>query len=55
MPIHRRVNKEGTYYQWGNSGKKYYYQPKNKKSRTIAYNKAARQAAAAYASGYKMY
>jgi hypothetical protein len=40
MPIIRGTN----YYQWGKSGKKYYYIPGNKKSRLIALHKAQIQA-----------
>lgn len=52
MPIHRGIDKNGTYYQWGTQ-KKYYYEPGNKKSRNIAYRKALKQAQAIYSSGYK--
>ena len=52
MPVHRRTDSKGTYYQWGGSGKKYYYTSGNARSRTVAKNKAAKQGRAAYASGY---
>lgn len=52
MPIHRgRENTRG-YYQWGH-GKKYYYIINNFTSRERAYAKAALQAKAAYANGYR--
>lgn len=53
MPIHREIDSKGPYYQWGNSGKKYYYTSGNKKSRERAKNKAKKQAVAIYASGWK--
>jgi len=53
MPIKRSVDSKGVYYRWGESGKKYYYKPGNKRSRNIAYNKARKQEIAIYASGYK--
>jgi hypothetical protein len=40
------------YYQWGESGKKYYYTPGNERARKRAKTKAKRQGAAAHASGY---
>jgi hypothetical protein len=43
MPVHRRVDKKGPYYQWGNHGKKYYYIPNNTRMRNIAKNKALQQ------------
>lgn len=53
MPIYRRKDSNGPYYQWGNSGKKYYYTPNNKSSRELARKKAVKQAQAAYAGGYR--
>lgn len=53
MPIHRKKDSHGTYYQWGNSGKKYYYKTGNKKSRENAFKKARMQEKAIYASGYR--
>jgi hypothetical protein len=53
MPVHRGKDSNGSYYQWGKSGKKYYYTSGNKKSRDVAKNKAKKQAVAIYASGYK--
>jgi len=40
------------YYQWGDSGKKYYYTPGNDRSRKRARARARKQQAAARASGY---
>ena len=45
MPVKRGRDSKGTYYQWGNSGKK--YRGKGAKA------KAERQGRAAYANGYK--
>lgn len=53
MPIHRGKDSIGSFYQWGNSGKKYYYTTGNTTSRNNAYNKAAKQAQAIYSSGYR--
>jgi hypothetical protein len=53
MPVHRSKDGKGPYYQWGDSGKKYHYQPGNKKSRDEAKKKAERQGQAARASGYR--
>jgi hypothetical protein len=40
------------YYQWGQSGTKYYYTPGNETARKRAKTKAKQQRDAAYASGY---
>ena len=53
MPIHRGKDSKGTYYQWGDSGKKYYYTTGDSKSRKKAREKAEEQAKAIYASGWK--
>lgn len=53
MPVHRGKDKEGCFYQWGNSGKKYYYICNNSKSRDQAKKKAERQGRAIYSSGYR--
>lgn len=52
MPIRSGRDSLGYYYQWGNL-KKYYYMPRNIRSRNIAYQSALRQAQAVYSSGYK--
>jgi hypothetical protein len=53
MPIHLRQDKNGYYFVWGTHGKKYHFKENNKQSIIIARNKAVKQAAAAYANGYK--
>ncbi|HEY5891242.1 MAG TPA: hypothetical protein VIW94_11175 [Acidimicrobiia bacterium] len=53
MPVRRKEDKEGPYYQWGDSGKKYRYQPGDKKSRATAKAKATKQGQAAHAAGYE--
>jgi hypothetical protein len=52
MPIHRGRDSKGPFYQWG-SQTKYYYIANNAKSREQAYEKARRQEAAIYSSGYQ--
>jgi|LauGreDrversion4_2_1035121.scaffolds.fasta_scaffold03444_8 hypothetical protein len=52
MPVHRGYDAVGYYYQWGKSGKKYYYTPGNTRSENIARNKSYEQAKAIYANGY---
>lgn len=53
MPVHRGKDREGPYYQWGESGKKYYYESGNKQARERAKAKAERQGRAARAGGYR--
>ena len=55
MPIHTGDDRNGLgpYWQWGNHGAKYHFTPGNDTSRKAAYHKAARQAAAAHAHGYR--
>lgn len=53
MPVHRRKDSKGPYYQWGDSGKKYHYTAGDEKSRDAAKEKAKKQGRAARASGYK--
>jgi hypothetical protein len=57
MPIHQRKDKKGYYYQWGDSGHKYYYHGNTKKEHAIAERrargKAVRQMEAAFANGYR--
>lgn len=52
MPVHRSKDGKGPYYQWGDSGKKYHYEPGDKESRESAKRRAERQGRAARASGY---
>lgn len=53
MPIKQGKDSTGDYYQWGNGGKKYYFDANSKESRKKARNRALRQARAIFASGYK--
>lgn len=53
MPVHRGIDSKGVYYQWGKSGKKYYYTAGDAKSRERAKKRAHEQARAIYASGYR--
>ena len=53
MPVHRRRDTKGPYYQWGNHGKKYYYRSNNVRSRENAKSKANLQGRAAHASGWR--
>ena len=43
MPIYRKKDRNGPFYQYGKNGKKYYYISGNKRSRRMAINKALRQ------------
>lgn len=52
MPSRAGKDSKGCYYQWGSSGKKYYYKCGDKAAGARAKAKADRQGAAAYASGY---
>lgn len=53
MPVRRRKDSRGPFYQWGDNGKKYRYRSGNKSSREKAKEKAQRQGRAARASGYR--
>lgn len=53
MPIHSGKDSEGSFYQWGETGKKYYFNPEDKESKSRAKNKAEAQQTAIYAGGYK--
>jgi hypothetical protein len=50
MPVRRGKDKDGAYYQWGESGKKYRYQTGNDSSREAAKTKAEKQGKAVKAS-----
>ena len=50
MPIHKRVDSTGHYYQYGESGKKYYFTVGDAASEVEALEKAKRQSAAIHAS-----
>lgn len=43
MPTHRGKDKDGCFYQWGSSGKKYYYKCNDAKAREKAKALADRQ------------
>jgi hypothetical protein len=53
MPVRRRQDSKGPYYQWGDSGRKYRYKPGDKASRDRARQGATRQGQAAHARGYR--
>lgn len=53
MPIHLSRDSNGSYYQWGNHGKKYYFNSHCKICKSNARNKAIRQMIAIYSSGYQ--
>lgn len=53
MPIHRGVDSRGSFFAWGNHGHKYYYTRGDPVSRARSRRAAGRQAAAAYANGYR--
>jgi len=53
MPIHQGRDTNGSYFQWGEHGKKYYFDPNDQKSKQDAKQKAVKQAIAIYASGWR--
>jgi hypothetical protein len=53
MPVNAGRDSKGCYYQWGSSGKKYYYTCGDKPSRDRAKRKAEEQGRAVRASGYR--
>ena len=53
MPIHTGQDKDGQFYQWGKTGKKYYFDPNDKSSKQRALNKAKKQQTAIYSTGWK--
>lgn len=53
MPVHRGIDHNGPYYQWGYHSKRYYYTSNNKRSRELAKKKARAVEIAAHAHGYK--
>ncbi len=55
MPVKRKQDTKGPYYQWGNHGKKYRYKPNNPISRQKAKEKAKRQGMAVHSSGWRGY
>lgn len=50
MPIYKRKDSKGPYYQYGSKGAKYYFNSTSERSETIAYNKAVRQTQAIHAN-----
>lgn len=50
MPVQRGKDKDGPYYQWGESGKKYRYESGDENSRKEAKQKAEKQGRAVKAS-----
>jgi len=53
MPLIKMIDSIGPFYKWGQSGKKYYYIPRNAQSRNKAKQKALKQGRAINASKYK--
>ena len=53
MPIRRGRDSNGPYYQWGVTGKRYYYSPNDEASRERAKKRAEAQRTAIYASGWR--
>jgi len=53
MPVKIHHPSERWYYQWGEHGKKYFFDPDNPEAKTMAKNKALRQGRAAFAHGYR--
>jgi hypothetical protein len=43
MPVYRKSDKKGSYYQYGTTGSKYYYKAGDEKSRLQAVAKAQKQ------------
>ncbi len=52
MPIHKSKDISGNYFQWGQHGHKYYFNPMNASSIYYAHQKALKQAQAIYSNGY---
>lgn len=55
MPIFDRFDGRRSYFQYGNSGKKYYYNPHDQHSRANAYFKALQQTKAIYSRKHNLY
>lgn len=53
MPVHNGKDSKGSYYKYGDSGKKYYYTPNDKQSRDKSKEKARKQEQAIYSQGYR--
>jgi hypothetical protein len=52
MPVKLHHTSEGWYYQWGEHGKKYFFDPDKPEEKTMAQNNVVRQGRAAFAHGY---
>jgi hypothetical protein len=52
MPVAQRHDTQGSYYQWGNHGHKYYFNPNSDQSRSTAKTHATKQGMAAHANGW---
>jgi hypothetical protein len=50
MPTRQKQDSKGSYYQWGDHGKKYYYDNTSERSRQTAQKKANKQGQAIKAS-----
>ena len=55
MPVLRGKDSKGSYYRWGENGKKYYYKSGSEQSRERAKSKAALQGRAIKASQHGGY
>ena len=53
MPIIKATDKKGPFYQYGDTGMKYYFDKLDPKSELIAHNKAKRQMKAMNAETWK--
>jgi hypothetical protein len=53
VPVRRRKDAKGPYYQWGDHGRKYRYTPGDEAGRERAKQGATRQGQAARARGYR--
>jgi len=54
MPIYQRKDKDGNFFQYGNSGKKYYFEPFDHQSKVSAYFKSYRQSKAIHSKKYNL-
>lgn len=52
MPIYLKKDSQGHYYQFGDHGKKYYFNTRSRNSRDSAYTKAFLQEKAIFANRY---
>lgn len=52
MPIKIKQDSMGVFYQWGNSGAKYYFNINSERSRSMAYDKLRKQIGAIFLSNY---